>query len=162
MCRAHASFRGMLSRKLLMKTLLSSIVWVFIYSLFITRLLQLNPTINTGYKRLNKIIIKFGTELKPAKHIVVNYNFTKSKRCNHKRNIKIYPESTWRMKSKEFIWGNILWKKFTVINTRIIYISQRFAYYIAWPSLMRGKHMLPIALIYLSFLIIIPVFSVNF
>jgi len=27
------------------------------------------------YKRLNKITIKFGTELKPTKHIVVNYNF---------------------------------------------------------------------------------------
>ena len=28
---------------------------------------------------MNKIIIKFGTELKPAKHIVVYYNFTKAK-----------------------------------------------------------------------------------
>ena len=45
-------------------------------SLSHTQLLQLNPTINTGYKRLNKITIKFGTELKPTKQIVVNYNFT--------------------------------------------------------------------------------------
>ena len=45
-------------------------------SLSITHPLQLNPTINTGYKRLNKITIKFDTELKPTKHIVVNYNFT--------------------------------------------------------------------------------------
>ena len=28
---------------------------------------------------MNKITIKFGTELKPAKHIVVYYNFTKAK-----------------------------------------------------------------------------------
>ena len=41
-----------------------------------TQPLQLNPTINTRYNRLNKITIKFGTELKPTKHIVVNYNFT--------------------------------------------------------------------------------------
>ena len=27
--------------------------------------------------RLNKITIKFGIELKPTKHMVVNYNFTK-------------------------------------------------------------------------------------
>ena len=47
-------------------------------SLSITQPLQLNLTINTGYKRLNKITIKFGTELKPTKHIVVNYNFTNS------------------------------------------------------------------------------------
>ena len=40
-------------------------------SLSITQSLQLNPTINTGYKRLNKVTIKFGTELKPTKHIVV-------------------------------------------------------------------------------------------
>ena len=45
-------------------------------SFFITQLLQLNLTINTGYKRLNKITIKFDMELKPTKHIVVNYNFT--------------------------------------------------------------------------------------
>ena len=31
-------------------------------SLSITQPLQLNPTTNTGYKRLNLIIIKFGTE----------------------------------------------------------------------------------------------------
>ena len=41
-----------------------------------TQPLQLNRTINTGYKRLNKITIKFDMELKPTKHIVVNYNFT--------------------------------------------------------------------------------------
>ena len=75
-CRAYASFCRMLSRELPAKTLLSSIVWVFTYSLSITQPLQLNPTINTWYKRLNKITIKFGIELKPTKHIVVNYNFT--------------------------------------------------------------------------------------
>ena len=46
------------------------------HSLSHTQHLQLNSTINTGYKRLNKIIIKFGTKLKPTKQIVVNYNFT--------------------------------------------------------------------------------------
>ena len=53
-------------------------------SLFLshTQSLQLNPTINTGYNKLNKITIKFGTELKPTKHIVANYNFT-----NHSKQI---------------------------------------------------------------------------
>ena len=32
-----------------------------------TQPLQIKPTFNTGYKRLNKITIKFGTELKPTK-----------------------------------------------------------------------------------------------
>ena len=50
--------------------------WVFTLSFSHTQPLQLNPTINTGYKKLNKITIKFGTELKPTKQIVVNYNFT--------------------------------------------------------------------------------------
>ena len=45
------------------------------HSLSITQPLQSNPTINIGYKRLNKIIIKFSTKLKPTKHIVVNHNF---------------------------------------------------------------------------------------
>ena len=69
-CRAHASFRGMLSREIPVKTLLSSIAWVFTHTLSITQPLQLN----TIYKKLNKITIKFGMELKPTKHIVVNYN----------------------------------------------------------------------------------------
>ena len=46
------------------------------HSLSITQPLQLNPTINIRYKRLNKITIKFFTKLKPTKFIVVNYNFT--------------------------------------------------------------------------------------
>ena len=75
MCRAHASFRGML----LAKTFLTSIAWVFTHSFYIAQSLQLNPTINIKYKRLNKITIKFGTKLKPTKHIVVNYNFTNNK-----------------------------------------------------------------------------------
>ena len=41
-----------------------------------TQPLQINPIWNTRHKRLNKITIKFGTELKPTKQIVVNYNFT--------------------------------------------------------------------------------------
>ena len=46
------------------------------HSLSITQPLQSNPIINIRYKRLNKITIKFGTKLKPTKHIVVNHNFT--------------------------------------------------------------------------------------
>ena len=76
MCRAYASFCGMLSRELPTKTLPSSIAWVFTYSLSITQPLQQSPTINTGYKRLNKITIKFDMELEPTKYIIVNYNFT--------------------------------------------------------------------------------------
>ena len=76
MCKSHGSLCGMLSRNSLMKTLQSLIAWVFTHTLSITQPLQLNPTINTGYKRLNKITIKFGMELKLTKHIVVNYNFT--------------------------------------------------------------------------------------
>ena len=68
--------REILSHELPTKSLQSSIAWVFTHSLSLTQPLQLNPTINTGYNRLNKIIIKFGTKLKPTKHIIVNYNFT--------------------------------------------------------------------------------------
>ena len=75
-CISHIShFAGCLvaryPRKLFSLQLLESS-----HSLFITQPLQSNPTINTGYKRLNRIIIKFGTELKPTKHIAVNHNFT--------------------------------------------------------------------------------------
>ena len=73
--RAYASFHGMLSRELPVKTLLSSIAWVFIVSLYHTTLTIKSHNKHT-YKRLNKITIKFGTELKPTKQIVVNYNFT--------------------------------------------------------------------------------------
>ena len=81
MCRAHVSFRKMLSRELLAKTLQSSIclslhALSLSLSLSLSQPLQLNPTINIGYKRLNKITIKVGTKLKLTKHIVVNYNFT--------------------------------------------------------------------------------------
>ena len=81
MCRAHASFHRLLSRELPMKTLQSSIclslhTHTHTLSLSHTQPLQLNPTINTWYKRLNKITIKFITEIKPTKQIVVNYNFT--------------------------------------------------------------------------------------
>ena len=80
MCKAHASFRGMFSHELPTKTLQSSIcLSLHTLSLSHTQSLQLNPILNTGYKRLNKITIKFGTELKPTKQIVVNYNFTTQK-----------------------------------------------------------------------------------
>ena len=48
------------------------------HSLSTTQPLQWNPTINIGYKRLNNITIKFGTEYKLTKHNVVNNNFTTS------------------------------------------------------------------------------------
>ena len=78
MCKAHASLRGMLSRELPAETLQSSICLESSNYLSYTQPLQLNPTLNTGYKRLNRITIKFGIKLKPIKHIVVNYNFTTS------------------------------------------------------------------------------------
>ena len=77
MCRAHALLRGMLSREIPTKT--SSVfnsLSLHTLSLSITQPLQSNPTINTRYKRLIKITIKFGMELRPPKHIVVNHNFT--------------------------------------------------------------------------------------
>ena len=80
MRRAHALHRGMLGREIPAKTSsVSNSSSLHTLSLSITQPLQSNPTINTRYKRLNKITIKFGTELKPAKHIVVYYNFTKAK-----------------------------------------------------------------------------------
>ena len=69
------------SRKLFSLQLLESSHTLSL-SLSFTQLLKLNPTINTWYKILNKIIIKFGTKLKPTKYIVVNYNFT-----NHSKQI---------------------------------------------------------------------------
>ena len=76
-CASHMShFAGCLvtryPRKLFNLQLLKSS-----HSFFITQPLQSNPTINTVYKRLNRITIKFGTKLKPTKYIVVNHNFTK-------------------------------------------------------------------------------------
>ena len=53
-----------------------NLFWVFTHSLSLTQPLQINITWNIRYKRLNRITIKFGTKLKPTKHIVVNYNFT--------------------------------------------------------------------------------------
>ena len=75
-CASHMShFAGCLvkryPRKLFSLQLLESS-----HSLSITQPLHSNPTINTWYKRLNRITIKFGTKLKPTKHIVVNHNFT--------------------------------------------------------------------------------------
>ena len=61
MYKAYASFHGMLSRKIPAKTLQSSIAWVFTLFLSLTQPLQLKPTINTGYNKLNKITIVFGT-----------------------------------------------------------------------------------------------------
>ena len=50
--------------------------WVFKHTLSHRQPLQIKPTWNTGYKRLNIITIKFGTEFKANKNIVGNYNFT--------------------------------------------------------------------------------------
>ena len=82
MCKSHESLHGMLiaryPRKLFSFQLLESL-----HSLFITQPLHSNPTINTGYKRLNRITIKFGTKLKPTKHIVINHSFTIMFICKH-------------------------------------------------------------------------------
>ena len=75
-CKAYASFRGMLSSELLAKPLQASVAWVFTLFLSNTQPLQWNLIVNTEYKRLNNITIKFGTEYKPTKHNVVNNNFT--------------------------------------------------------------------------------------
>ena len=64
------------SRATRKNTSVFNLPWVFTLFLSHTQPLQIKPTWNTWYKRLNIIIIKFGTELKPTKHIVVNYNFT--------------------------------------------------------------------------------------
>ena len=76
-CARHMHhFAGCLLASYPRKHFSLNLPWVFTFSLSHTQPLQINPTWNTGYKRLNRIIIKFGTELKPTKHIVVNYNFT--------------------------------------------------------------------------------------
>ena len=91
MCRVHASFRRMLRHKLPPEnSYVVNCLSFHTLSLSITQPLQLNPTINTGYKRLNKITIKFVTELNPTKHIVVNYNFTSTNINVEKFNNKIY------------------------------------------------------------------------
>ena len=66
MCRAHASLRGKLAGEILAKTTLVFNCLESSHSLSHTQPLQINPTKNTGYIRLNKITIKFGTELKPT------------------------------------------------------------------------------------------------
>ena len=77
-CVGHMhNFTGCLVASYLQKLFcLQSLESSLSHSLSLSQPLQLNPTTNTGYKKLNKITIKFNTELKPTKHIVVNYNFT--------------------------------------------------------------------------------------
>ena len=53
------------------KTSVFNLPWVFTHTLSLSQLLQINPTWNTGYIVLNIITIKFGTESKLTKHIVV-------------------------------------------------------------------------------------------
>ena len=74
-CASHMShFAGCLVARYLRK-LFSLQLLESSHSFSITQPLQSNPTINSGYKRLNRITIKFGTELKPTKQVVVNHNF---------------------------------------------------------------------------------------
>ena len=67
MCRAHASLHGKSTRELPAKTALVFNCLESSHSLSHKQPLQINPTWNIGYIRLNKITIKFGTELKPMK-----------------------------------------------------------------------------------------------
>ena len=64
MCREHASPRGKLTHKLPMKTALvfNCLESSHTLSLSLSQPLQINPTWNIGYIRLNKITIKFGTK----------------------------------------------------------------------------------------------------
>ena len=68
--------RDAYSRATRKNTSIFNLLWVFTHSLSFTQPLQINLTWNTRYKKLNRITIKFGMELKPTKHMVVNYNFT--------------------------------------------------------------------------------------
>ena len=113
MCRTHASFRGMLSRRLPAKILLSSIAWVFTHFLSITQPLQLNPTINTEYKRLNKITIKFDMELRPTKHVVVNYIYTK-------KNVFDMKETSSNVPFFEYFENHFEWHKQSCVVTKKI------------------------------------------
>ena len=69
MCKAHAALCGKLTRELPMKTTLvfNCLESAHTLSLSLSQPLQINPTWNTRYIRLNKITIKFGTEWKPTK-----------------------------------------------------------------------------------------------
>ena len=70
MCRAHASLHGKLTREIPMNTTLIfnclkstySFSLSLSLSLSLSKPLQINPTWNIGYIRLNKITIEFGTE----------------------------------------------------------------------------------------------------
>ena len=66
MCRAHATLREKPTRELPTNTTLAFNCLESSHSLSHTQPLQINPTWNTRYIRLNKITIKFGTELKPT------------------------------------------------------------------------------------------------
>ena len=88
MCRAHASFRMMLSREIPAKTLLSSIVWVFTHSLSITQSLQFNHTIKYRVQQIKWNYNQIWHGIKLTKHIVVNYNFTRVKKIREKQKDK--------------------------------------------------------------------------
>ena len=67
MCKAHASLRGKATHELPAKTsLIFNLPWVFTLSLTYNSYNEI--TQNARYIRLNKITIKFGTELKPTQN----------------------------------------------------------------------------------------------
>ena len=63
-----ASLREKSSCELLAKTPLIFNVVLSLHTLSHTQLIQKKPTYNTGYIRLNRITIKFDTELKPIQN----------------------------------------------------------------------------------------------
>ena len=92
MCKAHASFCRILNCEIPAKILQSSIAWVFTFSLSLSlslsQSLQLNPIINAGYNKLNKITIKFSTELKANK--------------THSCKLQLYNLLLWLFRDKTF------------------------------------------------------------
>ena len=87
--------------------------WDITHTLSHTQSLQINLTWNTGYKRLNIITIKFGTEVKPIKHIIVNYNFTDINKgdiiinSNRKKKTNINIQFTKYHQMKQVPWVTI-------------------------------------------------------
>ena len=74
MCKAYATLRRMLSRELSVKIFLSSITWVFTHSLYHI-ILTIKAYNKYRVQHIEWNYNKIWHEIKPARHIVVNYNF---------------------------------------------------------------------------------------
>ena len=76
MCRVYASLRGMLTRELPMKTLQSSMPWVFTHSLSLSHTTLTNKShMKYRVQKIEQNYNQIWQGIKANKNIVLNYNY---------------------------------------------------------------------------------------